>query len=66
MIKAIRGLMLAPVLLVAACAGSDESPKDDGEHVFSTQQKALERAKETSDLLEEAAKRQKKRLEEQR
>ena len=66
MIKPIRLLMLAPLLLMAACAGNDERPKGDGEHVFSAQQKALERAKETSVLLEEAAKRQKKRLDEQR
>ena len=67
MVKTVRALLFAPVLLIAACGGgSDEGPKGDGDHVFSTQQKALERAKETSQLLEEAAARQKKQVEAER
>ncbi len=67
MSTAIRVLVLAPVLLIAACGGgNDEAPKGTGDHVFSTQQRALESAKEASQLLRDAAERKKKQLEEQR
>ena len=66
MAKTIRALLFAPAVLIAACGGgSDEGPRGDGDHVFSTQQQALERAKETSQLLEDAAQRKKKQVEAQ-
>ncbi len=67
MVGPIRALLFAPVLLITACGGgTDEAPKGVGDHVFSTQQKALEKAKEMSQLLQDAAERKKKRVEAER
>lgn len=67
MVGPIRALLFVPVLLIAACGGgTDEAPKGVGDHVFSAQQKALEKAKEMSQLLQDAAERKRKQVEAER
>lgn len=61
MIKLTRMLLLAGALSLTACGGGqDEGAKGTGDHVFATQQKALESARETGALLEDVAQRKKK------
>lgn len=67
MFTATRMAMLISFLFLCACTdSSDEHPKGKGEHIFSTQQKALEQAKVTTRLIQEQEERERKQVEEQR